>query len=100
MTQVNITGASGQELLICDDSAAAAGSANDATIFKQGAGRVRFRFAGGTTPFAMEAGAIGFYNTNPIAKPTITGSRGGNAALTSLLTQLNALGLVTDSTTA
>ena len=32
-------------------------------------------------------------------KPTVTGSKGGNAALTSLLTALAALGIVTDSTT-
>lgn len=32
-------------------------------------------------------------------KPTVTGSKGGNAALTSLLTQLAALGIITDSTT-
>ena len=41
---------------------------------------------------------VGFYGATPAAKPTITGSRGGNAALASLLTQLAALGLVTDST--
>jgi len=43
---------------------------------------------------------IGFFDTTPIVKPTITGAKGGNAALGSLLTQLSALGLVTDSTTA
>lgn len=45
------------------------------------------------------AALLGFYNiaTAPIAKPTVTGSRGANAALTSLLTQLAALGLITDS---
>ena len=42
----------------------------------------------------------GFYGTAPIAKPTVTGSRGGNAALASLLTQLANLGLITDSTSA
>ena len=31
--------------------------------------------------------------------PTITGSRGGNAALTDLLTELDTLGLIVDSTT-
>ena len=31
--------------------------------------------------------------------PTVTGAKGGNAALTSLLTHLAALGIVTDSTT-
>ncbi len=32
--------------------------------------------------------------------PTVTGSRGGNAALTSLLTTLHNLGIITDATTA
>lgn len=43
---------------------------------------------------------LGFYGTSPITKPAITGSRAGNAALASLLTQLANLGLITDSTTA
>lgn len=45
-------------------------------------------------------GNVGFYNTAPIAKPAAAGSRGGNAALASLLTALANLGLITDSTTA
>src|SRR5690606_27640198 len=32
------------------------------------------------------------------SKPTVTGSRGGNAALTSLLTALETLGVIDDST--
>lgn len=44
-------------------------------------------------------GNIGF-NTAPISKPTVTGSRGGNAALASFLTAMASYGLVTDSTTA
>lgn len=44
-------------------------------------------------------GQVGF-NVAPIAKPTITGSRGGNAALASLLTALANYGLITDSTSA
>lgn len=36
----------------------------------------------------------------PQAKPTITGAKGGNAALGSLLSALASLGIVTDSTTA
>lgn len=43
---------------------------------------------------------IGFLGASAIARPTVTGSRGGNAALASLLTALANLGLVTDSTTA
>lgn len=33
-----------------------------------------------------------------IATPTVTGAKGGNAALTSLCTQLAALGIIVDST--
>ena len=45
-------------------------------------------------------GNIGFFNTAPIAQPTVTGSVGGNAALDSLLTQLANLGLIIKSTSA
>ena len=45
------------------------------------------------------AALIGFYGTAPTAKPTVAGSKGGNAALASLLTALATLGLITDSTT-
>lgn len=51
------------------------------------------------TLIEWNATGLGFFGTAPIAKPTVTGAKGGNAALTSLLTQLAALGLVTDSTT-
>lgn len=43
---------------------------------------------------------MGFFSTTPISRPTVTGSRGGNAALASLLTALANLGLITNSTTA
>lgn len=42
-------------------------------------------------------GKVGFFGTTPAVKPTVTGSKGANAALTSLLTGLASLGLVTDS---
>ncbi len=42
---------------------------------------------------------LGFYGTTPSAKPTITGSRGGNAAVQDLLSKLDGLGILTDSTT-
>jgi hypothetical protein len=45
-------------------------------------------------------GTLGFLGTGGVTKQTITGSRGGNAALASLLTALAAHGLITDSTTA
>lgn len=40
---------------------------------------------------------LGFFAATPVAKPTVTGSRGGNAALASVLTELENLGLITDS---
>jgi hypothetical protein len=43
---------------------------------------------------------LGFFGATPVAKPTVTGSRATGAALVSLLTQLAALGLITNSTTA
>ena len=43
---------------------------------------------------------VGFYNTTPVVKPTVSGSRGGNAALASLLTALASMGLITDSSSA
>ena len=42
----------------------------------------------------------GFFGTAPATRPTVTGSRGGNAALASLLTGLASLGLIIDSSTA
>lgn len=49
------------------------------------------------SPITGASQQIGFFGTNKIAKPTVTGSRGANAALASLLTSLSNLGLVTDS---
>lgn len=57
-----------------------------AAMLWDGTGGVpRLRFFGGGTP---------------AVKPSITGSRGGNAALADLLTKLAGLGLLTDTTTA
>lgn len=41
---------------------------------------------------------LGFHGATPVAKQTVTGSRGGNAALADLLTKLANLGLIVDST--
>jgi len=46
------------------------------------------------------SGDLGFYGTAPVAQQTITGSRGGNAALADLLTKLANTGLIIDNTTA
>ncbi len=47
----------------------------------------------------LGAGLIGFYTAAPVVRPTISGSRGGNVALTNFLNGLTALGLITNSTT-
>lgn len=48
----------------------------------------------------VEIARVGFYGSSAVgSKPTVTGSRGGNAALASLLTTLANFGLITDSTT-
>ncbi|MEU8723510.1 hypothetical protein [Streptomyces antimycoticus] len=76
-------------------------AARDTTLYRSAADTLRtddslivalaFRHLGTT---------LGFYGATAASKPTVTGSRGGNAALASLLTALATLGLVTDSTTA
>lgn len=48
----------------------------------------------------MQAPKLGFFSGPAVAKPTITGSRGGSIALASLLAQLQGLSLLTDNTTA
>lgn len=46
----------------------------------------------------VSGGKMGFFGlATPISKPTVTGSRGGNAALADLLTELQNLGLIVDS---
>ena len=45
-------------------------------------------------------GNVGFYNTAPVAKPTVSGAKGSNAALGSLIAALVSQGLITDTTTA
>lgn len=53
--------------------------------------------ADGTKRIEINNTGIGFFQAAPIAKPAVTGSRGGNAALADLLTDLALLGLITDS---
>ena len=53
-----------------------------------------------TSRIKVDGTGIGFFATAPAAKQTVTGSRGGNAALASLLTALATQGLITNSSTA
>ncbi len=55
---------------------------------------------GAVSSLRVQNAKVGFYGTLPAAQQTVTGSRGGNAALASLLTALAATGLIVDSTTA
>lgn len=73
----------------CDDS----GASIDSPIYSE---RVN-----GSVRLGVVGGLMGFFGQTSLGtRPVITGSRGGNAALTSLLTGLASLGLITDSTTA
>lgn len=54
----------------------------------------------GSAIFRVSSSGVGFYGTAPQNKPTVSGSRGGNAALADLLTELATLGLLTDSSSA
>lgn len=49
------------------------------------------------SPITGASQQIGFYGTTKKSKQTVTGSKGANAALTSLLTALSTIGLITDS---
>lgn len=55
--------------------------------------------AGDADRLAVTGTGMGFNGTAAINKPTVTGAKGGNAALTSLIAQLVAYGLINDTTT-
>lgn len=72
-------------------------------LASQWAGKVEFVDAlYGSAKHTLDgtANQIGFFGATPVSKPTVTGSRGGNAALASLLTALASEGLITDGTSA
>jgi hypothetical protein len=54
----------------------------------------------GLVQVAPTGGLIGFFGAGGAAKQTVSGAKGSNAALGSLITALVAMGLVTDTTTA
>jgi hypothetical protein len=77
-------------------------------LYDNNYGRVHANFlSGGSVSTAVTdlasslkiQGDVGFYGAAPGSKPTVTGSKGGNAALGSLLNALAGLGLLTDSST-
>ena len=54
----------------------------------------------GNASLAGASSTLGFFGASGITKATVVGSRGGNAALASLLNALASYGLIVDSTTA
>lgn len=56
--------------------------------------------AGDIRLMSSSSNKLGFHGATPVAQQTVTGSRGGNAALADLLTKLANLGLIVDSTSA
>lgn len=80
----------------------ARGASADVSVIARGKGASGVQLQAGNAQVKIEVNTtgVGFYGTAPVAKPAVTGSRGGNAALASLLTALASQGLLTDSTTA
>lgn len=79
------------------------GTATDVSLLLRAKGAGETALMSGTGSFKRvraNSTGLGFFDTAPVAKPNVTGSRAGNAALASLLTALAALGLVTNGTTA
>lgn len=65
-----------------------------------GDNKLRVGFAFDSIELGQSGGKLGFFGKGAAAstKQSVTGSRGGNAALASLLTALAAYGLITDGT--
>lgn len=73
-------------------------AANDLGLAVNGVRELRIQPGKVIVPNALQTfGGLGFYGASVAAKPTVTGSRGGNAAVASLITALATVGLVTDS---
>jgi hypothetical protein len=72
------------------------------TIEQSSSTQAKFKQIGGsgTTYMTFRDAAFGFFGSAGTSQQTITGSRGGNAALASLLTALATTGLIVDGTTA
>jgi hypothetical protein len=94
---VKLTGGVGGDVVITSG-----GSSTNSSIVITGRGSGGGKMRDGTSAikFQWNTTGVGFNASAPIAKPTISGSRGGNAALADLLTKLATYGLITDGTTA
>ncbi len=88
--------------ILIDDNVSSTAGASGMRILKSASnGMALESFLSGTLKFQVSApGGIGLFGaTAPTSRPNVVGSKGANAALTSLMTALAACGIVTDSTT-
>lgn len=103
--------AAGADFLISNWSGSTVGAGTQRSYFRlsadaqnvQVAGKVEFAAAlYGAVQHVLDGAAntAGFFGAAPVGQQAVTGSRGGNAALASLLTALDALGLIDDQTIA
>jgi hypothetical protein len=71
------------------------------SAYDAGTSRIFLQYVGGTGIRILETTTeqLGFYGSTGSNKQTVSGSRGGNAALQGLLAALANLGIITDSTT-
>lgn len=88
--------------VLVDDTVSSTAGASGMNLLKSASNGMYIQgYLSGTLKFQVSApGGVGFYGASaPTARPNVTGSKGANAALTSLMTALAACGIVTDSTT-
>lgn len=69
------------------------------TLTFMGNNTLSFPGSGGTKIGLDGTQKLGFYGADPIIKPNVSGAKGGNTALASLITALVSLGIVSDTTT-
>ncbi|MEU2002078.1 hypothetical protein ACH47B_13400 [Rhodococcus sp. NPDC019627] len=100
LDNVNQTGTFGGNTTWSGNKVAASGSVDVYTSMSFIDGR-NIGIGGGTgSQIGTSGSKMGFFGATPVARSSVTGSRGGNAALADLLTKLAALGLIVDSTSA
>lgn len=105
------TGYIGLGAAAATNGAAAIGLSNNTYIFQNTSGGSARGLIGmdssnvihlgdGSNDLQIFGTKVAFFGGTPASKQTVTGSRGGNAALASLLTALATYGVLTDSSTA
>lgn len=68
----------------------------DCGMYSPTSNEIAFATAGAKRIHVGSAGELGFFGATPVAKPTVSGAHGSNAALQSLLTALADIGLIVD----